>query len=102
MTREARAEAVRLGMLELRAMRGWIGEVTTADVAVLLDLVAGPVVPLMGLDAEALTRLRDAWPCLPAERHTFDAGALVCLCSALAVGIAQEHPHVVLYSPAVR
>lgn len=56
--------------------------------------------PMEDLDADALTGLRDNMPCLPGERHTFDAGALVCLCGALQVGLAQPHPSVCLYSPA--
>lgn len=56
--------------------------------------------PMAGLDAENLTRLRDSLPCLPGERHTFDAGAKACLCGALTVGIVSSLPTACLYAPA--
>jgi hypothetical protein len=65
-----------------------------------ISIVERYLEPMKGLDAHALAGLVDRYPCLPGERHTFDAGAKVCLCGALAVGIALEHPQVCLFAPA--
>lgn len=64
-----------------------------------ITIVERYLAPMAGLDAHALAGLVDAYPCLPGERHTFDAGAKVCLCGALSVGLVQEHPQVCLYAP---
>lgn len=66
----------------------------------ILDAISGRP-PIQGLDADHVQMLRDAWPCNEG-RHTFDAGARVCLCGALGVGVSQEHPHAVLYYPVAR
>lgn len=79
------------------------GEVHTATLATwgsAIAIVERYLQPLGGLDATGLARLRDEIPCLPGERHTFDAGAMRCLCGALGVGISTEHPQVCLYYPA--
>jgi hypothetical protein len=56
--------------------------------------------PMKGLEPDDRAGLADKWPCLPGERHTFDAGAMTCLCGALAASLSQVHPSVCLYAPA--
>jgi hypothetical protein len=64
-----------------------------------LTIVGRYLRPMDGLDPSDLANLREQMPCLPGERHTFDAGAKVCLCGDLKVGLATEFPQVCLYSP---
>jgi hypothetical protein len=64
-----------------------------------ISIVERYLEPMKGLDPHSLAGLADAYPCLPGERHTFDAGAKVCLCGSLSVGLVQEHPQVCLYTP---
>ena len=44
---------------------------------------------------------KERWPCLPGERHTFDAGERVCLCGALFMPTKQQTPWVTVFTPAV-
>lgn len=64
-----------------------------------ISIVERYLEPLRGLEPDALAGLVDAYPCLPGERHTFDAGAKTCLCGSLSVGLVQVHPQVCLYAP---
>lgn len=108
------APSIRGSLLEeLRAARDQVDRLPDRDLDVDPTYLAGLRVswgeaisiverftnPMAGLGPEDLARLRESIPCLPGERHTFDAGAKRCLCGTLEVGIVSKHPTACLYAP---